>query len=81
LAAIYGRTGRLEDCAALCRRGVLKYPGERSFHVNGLRALIALGRREEAARRAEAAARLFPEDAALAALNKEAGLVASPRAA
>ena len=81
LAAIYGRTGRLEDCAALCRRAVIKYPGERSFHVNGLRALMALGRRDEAARRAEAAARLFPEDAVLAGLNKELSPAFAPRAA
>lgn len=71
LAAIYGRTGRLEDCAALCRRAALKYPGERSFHVNGLRALVALGRRDEAARRAEAAARLFPQDAAISELTRD----------
>lgn len=81
LAAIYGRTGRLEDCAALCRRAVTKYPGERAFHVNGLRALIALGRRDEAARRAEAAVRLFPEDAPLAELSRELAPVASHRAA
>jgi hypothetical protein len=81
LTAIYGRTGRLEDCAALCRRAVLKYPGERSFHVNGLRALVALGRREEASRRAEAALRLFPGDPALAELNKDLAPLAAPRPA
>jgi hypothetical protein len=81
LTAIYGRTGRLVDCAALCRRAVMKYPSERSFHVNGLRALLALGRRDEAARRAETAARLFPEDAVLAGLNKELSPELAPRAA
>lgn len=81
LAAIYGRTGRLEDCAALCRRAVMKYPGERSFHVNGLRALVALGRRDEAARRAEAAVRLFPQDAALNELNRELAPAVAQRAA
>lgn len=75
LAAIYGRTSRFEDCAALCGRAVVKYPTERTFHVNGLRALIALGRREEAARRAETAVRLFPQDAVLAALSREASVV------
>ncbi|MDE2491403.1 MAG: tetratricopeptide repeat protein [Elusimicrobia bacterium] len=71
LAVVYGRTGRLDECAALCRRAVGRYPGERAFHVNGLRALIALGRREEAARRVEAAVRLFPQDAVLAELGRE----------
>ncbi len=71
LTAIYGRTGRLEDCAALCRRAVIKYPAERSFHVNGLRALLALGRRDEAARRAEAALDLFPGDAVLAGIGRD----------
>ncbi|MDE2512048.1 MAG: hypothetical protein KGL74_13070 [Elusimicrobia bacterium] len=81
LAAIYGRTGRFEDCAALCRRAVLKYPGERAFHLNGLRALVSLGRRDEAARRAEAAVRLFPQDSALAELNNELAPVLAHRAA
>ena len=81
LAAIYGRTSRFEDCAALCRRAVMKYPGERAFHLNGLRALVSLGRRDEAARRAEAAVRLFPQDAALAELNKELAPVLAHRSA
>jgi hypothetical protein len=82
LAAVYGRTGRLEDCAALCRRAVAKYPRERLFHVNGLRALIALGRRREAARLAEAAVRLFPSDETLADMNRGlAAGAASSRAA
>jgi tetratricopeptide (TPR) repeat protein len=78
LAAIYGRTGRFEDCAALCGRGTAKYPNERTFHVNGLRALIALGRRDEASRRAETAVRLFPQDAALAELSQSLS-AAAPR--
>ncbi len=77
LAAVYGRTGRLEDCAALCRRAVVKYPRERLFHVNGLRALIALGRRGEAARLAEAAVRLFPQDEALAGMSRDLAGAAS----
>jgi tetratricopeptide (TPR) repeat protein len=78
LAAIYGRTGRYEDCAALCARAVVKYPKERTFHVNGLRALIALGRREEASRRAETAVRLFPQDAVLTELSRELSPAAAP---
>jgi tetratricopeptide (TPR) repeat protein len=81
LTAVYGRTGRLEDCASLCRRAVMKYPNERSFHINGLRAIMALGRRDEAARRVEAALRLFPEDAVLAGISKELSPVLSPRGA
>ncbi|MBI4371315.1 MAG: hypothetical protein HY552_03340 [Elusimicrobia bacterium] len=71
LAAVYGRTGRLEDCAQLCGRAVVKYPGERAFHVHGVRALMALGRLRDASQRLEAARRLFPDDAALADLSRE----------
>ena len=78
LTAIYGRTGRLEDCAALCRRATAKYPGERSFHVNGLRALLALGRRDEAGRRVEAALLQFPEDETLAAIGKDLAPAPAP---
>ncbi|HAZ07769.1 MAG TPA: hypothetical protein DCZ01_04420 [Elusimicrobia bacterium] len=70
LAAIYGRTGRFEDCAQLCLRAVRRYPDERNFHVNGVKALLTLERREEAARRVEAALRLFPEDAVLTGLSR-----------
>jgi tetratricopeptide (TPR) repeat protein len=80
LTAIYGRTGRLEDCAALCRRALAKYPGERSFHVNGLRALLALGRSDEAARLVEAALRLFPKDAVLADISRNLAPVLAHRA-
>ena len=80
LSAIYGRTERLEDCAALCRRAVLRYPAERSFHVNGIRALLALGRRDEAARRAAAALRLFPDDAVLTGISKDLTPALAPRA-
>ncbi len=71
LAAVYGRTRRYEDCAEICGRGAEKYTNERAFHVNGLRALIALGRRDEAARRAVAATRLFPQDVVLEGLAQE----------
>lgn len=62
LSAVYGRAGRLEDCVGLCARAALRYPQERAFHLNGLRALVALGRRDEAIRLIEAALRIFPAD-------------------
>lgn len=68
LTAIYGRCGRMDECAALCVRGLAKYPEERSFHVNGIRALTAVGRAEEASRYAAAAVRRFPGDPVLAGL-------------
>ncbi len=71
LVAVYARTGRLEDCAELCRRSVAKYPSEKSFYVNGIRALIALGHRQAAGRAAEAAVRLFPADADLAEITRD----------
>ncbi|UPT73519.1 MAG: hypothetical protein M0D55_16870 [Elusimicrobiota bacterium] len=71
LSAIYGRCGRMDECAALCRRAVAKYPEERSFHVNGIRALTALGRTEEAARCAAAATARFPGDKVLADLSAQ----------
>lgn len=71
LASVYGRSGRMDECAQLCREGVSRYPAERGFHVSGVRALLALGRRQEAAARAAEAAARFPGDAALAEMAKE----------
>jgi hypothetical protein len=71
LSAIYGRSGRMQDCAALCRRALEKYPEERAFHVNGVRALAAIGQVEEAARRAGQALERFPGDATLEGLRAE----------
>ena len=71
LASVYGRAGRMDECAQLCREGVRRYPAERGFHLNGIRALLALGRREEAAERAAEARARFPDDAALAEMAKE----------
>lgn len=68
LSAVYGRAGRLEDCVELCRRAARRYPAEKAFQLNGLRALVALGRRAEAVRQTEAALRLFPGDAAFSAI-------------
>lgn len=69
LSAIYGRCARMEECADVCLRGLAKYPEERAFHVNGIRALTAVGRSEEAVRRAEAAVLRFPGDEVLAGLR------------
>jgi len=69
LSAIYGRCGRMDECAELCVRGLAKYPDERSFHVNGIRALTAVGRTEEASRYAAQAVRRFPDDEVLAGLR------------
>ena len=69
LSAIYGRCGRMDECAALCRQAIAKYPEERSFHVNGLRALTALGLLEEAALCAARALKRFPGDKILTELS------------
>jgi len=79
LSAIYGRCGRMEECAELCVRGLAKYPEERSFHVNGIRALASVGRSEEAARFAAAAVRRFPGDRVLAELQAKVTPVAAAR--
>lgn len=71
LASVYGRSGRMHECAQLCREGVARYPGERGFHLSGVRALLALGLREEAATRAAQALERFPGDAALGVASKE----------
>jgi len=79
LSAIYGRCGRMEECADLCVRGLAKYPEERSFHVNGIRALLAVGRAEEASRCAAAAVRRFPGDEVLAGLRAKLAPAAAAR--
>ena len=70
-AAVYVRTGRLAECAALCRKAAAKYPRERSFRINGARALAALGRSAEARKLAAEGLQALPEDAALLALLKD----------
>jgi hypothetical protein len=80
LSAVYGRSGRMEECADLCRRALERFPGEKAFHLNGLRALIALGRLEEAQRRALSARELFPGDQAVEALLHELGTPSAPAA-
>lgn len=71
LSAVYGRSGRLEECATLCNRAVARYPAEKTFHINGLRALVSLGRKDEAARFSDNAMKLFPEDELLAQLRRD----------
>lgn len=48
MTAIYGRTGRLSECAELCGQAALKYPAEPAFPIHGARALSQMGRRDEA---------------------------------
>jgi hypothetical protein len=72
-AAILGKTGRLAECAEFCRKAAAKYPAELSFRANGVRALVALGRTEEARKFAAESLKDFPGDAALAALLKGLG--------
>mgnify|MGYP001576222827 CR=1 FL=1 len=71
LSAIYGRCGRMDECAELCVRGLAKYPEERSFHINGIRALVSIGHTDEASRYAVAAVRRFPGDAVLTGLRDQ----------
>lgn len=71
LAAIYGKTGRLAECAALCRKASAKYPDEKSFRINGTRALIVLGRRPEALKFVSSGLEKFPEEAALLQMREE----------
>ncbi|MDD5302340.1 MAG: tetratricopeptide repeat protein [Elusimicrobia bacterium] len=79
LSAIYGRCGRMDECAELCVRALAKYPEERSFHVNGIRALAAVGRAEEASRYAAQAVRRFPGDEVLAGLRAKLTPAAAAR--
>ena len=71
LSAVYGRSGRMSECAQLCGRAVEKYPEERAFHINGIRALMALGRSLEAVKRAAAAVTRFPCDEVFSKLAAE----------
>ena len=72
-AAILGKTGRLRECAEFCRKAAAKYPAERSFRVNGARALAASGQKEEARQFAAEGLKDFPGEPALSALLKELG--------
>lgn len=71
LAAIYGKTGRLAECVALCKKAAAKYPDEKSFRVNGARALAALGRRKEALKFIASGLERFPADPALTLIREQ----------
>ena len=71
LAAIYGRTGRLAECAELCDRAERKYPREAAFPLNAARALDKLGRAEEARSVLSRAAARMPDEPRLRAALRE----------
>jgi hypothetical protein len=71
LAAIYGRTGRLSECAELCVRASERYPDETAFPLNGARALVKLDKKDEAAGMLQAALERQPTDARLRAALDE----------
>lgn len=71
LAAIYGRTGRLAECADLCERAARKYPKEASFPLNAARALDKLGREDEARTVLNQAAARMPDEPRLRAALRE----------
>ena len=70
-ADIFGKMGRLRECADFCRKAAVKYPRERSLRVNGARAMAALGLSDEAREFAAAGLQVFPGDPVLAALLKQ----------
>ncbi|MBI4376204.1 MAG: tetratricopeptide repeat protein [Elusimicrobia bacterium] len=65
LAAVYAKTGRLAECAELCRDALSKCPKESSFAVSGAKALSKLGREKEAADLLERALKRAPRDLSL----------------
>jgi hypothetical protein len=65
LAAVYGRTGRYEELAALCRRACQQHPAEPSFVLTGAKALLKLERPGEARHMLEAALERMPGEAKL----------------
>lgn len=71
LAAIYGKEGKLNQCAILCRRGRAKYPEQKSFPINEARALVALHRENEAKGVVETALERFPNEPALLKLESQ----------
>jgi hypothetical protein len=78
-AAILGKTGNLLECVDFCRKAAAKYPKERSFRVNGARALAGLARTDEARAFLREGLKELPDDPALAAFLK--GLDAPPGSA
>ena len=69
-AVVFGKTGRLAECAAFCRKAAAKYPQERSLRINGARALAALGKADEAREFVREGLQALPDDPALLSLLK-----------
>ena len=75
LAKIFAVTGRLEECVNLCRRAEARYPEERAFFINEGRALLGLGRAQEARRVLDDALTKFPNDVILLQMGARAPYV------
>jgi len=77
LAEEYRRAGRFEDAVATCETGLLRHPAYLSARVTLGRALIELGRNEEAEHELEQVLRIAPENLAairgLAEIHKRRG--------
>jgi predicted Zn-dependent protease len=64
LAEEYRRTGRFEEAIDTCTAGLVRHPSYLSAHVTLGRALIDVGRLEEAKKELESVLRLAPENLA-----------------
>ena len=64
LAEEYRRTGRFDEAIATCTAGLVRHPSYLSAHVTLGRALIDVGRLEEAKKELESVLRLAPENLA-----------------
>ncbi|MBI5624430.1 MAG: hypothetical protein HY924_11685 [Elusimicrobia bacterium] len=69
LAHIFSKTGRFQECARLCGRGIEKYPEERFFPVCGARALLDAGLKDEARKMISAGLERFHGDEDLEQLS------------
>ena len=78
-AAIFGKTGRLVDCVSLCRRGATKYPEEKSFRINGARALAELKNPSEALAFIAEGLQKFPTEPILLQLRENISQSLSPK--
>jgi tetratricopeptide (TPR) repeat protein len=72
LAEEYRRAGRFEDAVATCEAGLLRHPAYLSARVTLGRALVELGRYDEARAQLEQVLRVAPEN--LAAIRALAGI-------
>lgn len=77
LSEEYRRAGRFEECIAICTAGLLRHPAYLSAHVTLGRALIEVGRLEDAREELEHVLRLAPENLAairgLAEIHHQSG--------